>query len=398
MSYRKIALGKLGVIITGETPSTKDQDNYNGDIPFITPAELDYDRCNILTKAKTYVSRKGINSSKLLPQNSILVSCIGSLGKMGIAGSKLVTNQQINAIIFDEKLVYFKYGYYVCTTLKNTLESIAPSTTLKIVKKSLFSELKIPVPPLNEQKKIAAILDKAQSLIDKRKEAIAKLDELIQAVFLDMFGDPQTNKLGFPKGKIKDLVSEAKYGTSKKANDWEGRYPYLRMNNLTYEGFMDYSNIKYIDLDANEEVKYLVRERDLLFNRTNSKELVGKTAVYERSEPMAIAGYLIRVRTNDYGNPYYISAYLNSKHGKATLQNMCKSIVGMANINAKELQNIDILIPDRSFQDKFERKYKSIINERGIMEAQLTQLETNFNALLQRAFKGELTSSTDFEE
>ncbi|MCC2479780.1 restriction endonuclease subunit S, partial [Bacillus paranthracis] len=163
----------------------------------------------------------------------------------------------------------------------------------------------------------------------------------------------------------------------------------------TYKGYMDFSNLKYIDLDEKERDKYLVQEGDLLFNRTNSKELVGKTAVFAEKEPMVIAGYLIRVRVNELGNPYYISSYLNSKHGKMILQNMCKNIVGMANINAKEMQNIDILIPPKELQDRYEERYKEILKKKYEMNRQLKQLEVNLQSVLQRSFKGELKVKTE---
>ncbi|MBG9566162.1 restriction endonuclease subunit S [Paenibacillus cisolokensis] len=263
--------------------------------------------------------------------------------------------------------------------------------TIPHIQKKVLEDIEVPLPSFEQQKEIAYILDKAEAIIDKRKQAIAKLDELVQAVFLDMFGDPATNQKGYPKGTIKDLIIEANYGTSKKANEGTGQFPYLRMNNITYQGYMDYSNLKYIDLDDKEQEKYLVQKGDLLFNRTNSKELVGKTAVFDSDEKMAIAGYIVRVRTNDIGNPYFISGYLNSKHGKKVLQEMCKNIIGMANINAQELQNIAILIPPRELQDSYERKFKAILEEKKKHLAQLQQLETNFQALLQKAFKGELT-------
>ena len=118
--------------------------------------------------------------------------------------------------------------------------------------------------------------------------------------------------------------------------------------------------------------------------------LVGKTTVYDLETPMAIAGYLIRVRTNEYANPFYISGYLNSKHGKLTLQNMCKNIVGMANINAKELQKIKILIPPISLQ----REYGTVVQEKKLLKdkmlLQSVELDNQFNALSQKAFAGAL--------
>jgi type I restriction enzyme S subunit len=164
------------------------------------------------------------------------------------------------------------------------------------------------------------------------------------------------------------------------------------MNNITYSGKLDLNNLKYINLDPSEYEKYIVRNRDLLFNRTNSKELVGKTTVYNLNSEMVIAGYLIRLRTNEKGNPFYISAYLNSKHGKKTLVNMCKSIVGMANINAKELQRISIMIPPKSLQKKFEDNFTHV--EKLIMKGSSQLIISNnlFNNLLQKAFNGELVA------
>ena len=204
-----------------------------------------------------------------------------------------------------------------------------------------------------------------------------------------MFGDPVRNEKGFKLCTVRDLVSEAKYGTSSKASD-DGRYPYLRMNNITYGGYWDFSDLKYIDITDKDKEKYIVRRGDLLFNRTNSKELVGKTAVFNLDQEMAIAGYLIRIRVNESANPYYLWGYLNSRHGKSTLNNMCKNIVGMANINAQELQEIRILKAPIELQNRFEVVILKILNQKKISEQSLQKSEELFQSLLQRVFKGEL--------
>lgn len=213
----------------------------------------------------------------------------------------------------------------------------------------------IRVPKIDEQRHIAAILDKADSLRHKRQEAIRLADEFLRAVFIDMFGDPGSNPKNFEAGTIRDLVASANYGTSEKASEEVGKYAILRMNNITYQGGWDFSSLKYVDLEPATAHKFLTQRGDLLFNRTNSKELVGKTAVYMRDDPMAIAGYLVRVRMNERGNPHYVSGYLNSAHGKQTLTSRAKSIVGMANINAQEMQDIPLLLPPKELQDKFGR-------------------------------------------
>lgn len=374
MSWPMVSIESVAKVITGKTPPKADPNCFGGNIPFITPSELtdsDY-----LLKPETTLTEKGLATTKLIPKNSILVCCIGSLGKMAIADLPVATNQQINSVIFDDDKIYYRFGFYALKLLKNDLKKIAPSTTVAIINKSRFSELKIPCPPLEEQKRIATILDKADGIHKKREQAIKLADDFLRAKFLEMFGTPANNIHRFPKGTIRDLVDSVNYGTSAKASIDSGEYPILRMGNITYQGRWDFTDLKYLDLSVKEKDKYLVKEGDLLFNRTNSKELVGKTAVYEEDRPMAFAGYLIRVRPNSIGNNYYISGYLNSIHGKITLMNMCKSIVGMANINAQELQNIEILIPPKHLQDEYEIIYKKIkiglsIYDKSAMQLQL---------------------------
>lgn len=237
----------------------------------------------------------------------------------------------------------------------------------KRVPAALLADYEFSLPPLHEQQRVATILDKADSLRRNRQTAIRLENDFLRAVFSDMFGDPNSNPKNFETGTIRDLVASANYGTSEKASEEVGKYAILRMNNITYQGGWDLSSLKYVDLDPATAHKYLAQRGDLLFNRTNSKELVGKTAVYMRDEPMAIAGYLVRVRMNERGNPHYVSGYLNSVHGKRSLEARAKSIVGMANINAQEMQDIPLLLPPIQLQVKYAR----------IVEAVHARLETH---------------------
>ncbi len=283
---------------------------------------------------------------------------------------------------------YPKWVYYMLQAFK--LERFVEGAGVPTLNRNLVHDELIPLPPLEEQKRIAAILDKADSVRRKRQQAIDLADDFLRSVFLDMFGDPISNPKGFKKGTIRELIESANYGTSGKASETEGKYPILRMGNITYEGGWDFTNLKYLDLSEKDEPKYLTQKGDLLFNRTNSKELVGKTAVFDEDEPMAIAGYLIRVRPNEHGNNYYISGYLNSFHGKQTLLNMCKSIVGMANINAQELQDIKILLPPIELQNEYEQIVRATKSKLKSFEKSAELLEDNFNSLSQKAFAGEL--------
>ncbi|EAW0311225.1 TPA_asm: restriction endonuclease [Salmonella enterica subsp. enterica serovar Typhi str. CT18] len=319
-----------------------------------------------------------LRSEDMLISSANSWELVGKISFIDKLPAKSTAGGFISIIRAKKEKVIPKYLYY-WLTLEHTQVKIRncgqKTTNISNLNLERFKELFIPLPSLNDQRRIVAILDKAANIRQKREQAIKLSDDFLRATFLEMFGTPANNIHRFPTGKIRDLVDSVNYGTSAKASIDSGEYPILRMGNITYQGRWDFTDLKYLDLSVKEKDKFLVKEGDLLFNRTNSKELVGKTAVYEENRPMAFAGYLIRVRPNPIGNNYYISGYLNSIHGKITLMNMCKSIVGMANINAQELQNIEILIPPKHLQDEYEIIYKKIKKGLSIYDKSAMQLQ-----------------------
>lgn len=390
MSWPMVKLRDCCEVVGGATPKREVSEYWGSpDVPWVTPKDVSDLACPILEDAPEYISDAGFKScsTSMLPKGSVLVTSRAPIGNIAIAGRDLCTNQGFKSLVPGEK-VDGLYLYYCMKHSSQRLQALGNGATFKEVSKKIVEEFEIPLPPIPEQKRIAAILDEADAIRRKRQHAIQLADKFLRAVFLDMFGDPVTNLKGFPIGTIRDLVESANYGSSAKASEDRGDYPMLRMGNITYEGAIDMTNLKYVDLSEKEKPKYLVAKGDLLFNRTNSKELVGKTAVYDKDDPVAIAGYLIRVRTNAKGNGYYISGYLNSAHGKATLQNMCKSIVGMANINAQEMQDIPILLPPAKLQDQYRN---IVILTKTKLSVHQTALEGNlelFSSLSQKAFSG----------
>lgn len=248
--------------------------------------------------------------------------------------------------------------------------------------------ISLPVPPLAVQHEIVSALDHVEVLRAKRREALSLLEDLAQSIFLEMFGDPARNPNEWPMRKIADLISSASYGTSEKASE-AGDIPVLRMGNITASGQIDLGDLKFMDR-ASVPDKHLVRRGDILFNRTNSAELVGKSAIYRGSGELAYAGYLVRVRMNDANDPEYLAAFLNTRYAKRVLRGMCKSIVGMANINARELQGINIAEPPLNLQIEFAKRIGAIESLRGVHWRHLAELDALFVSLQNRAFHGEL--------
>lgn len=350
---------------------------------------------NVVYLNETYLKS---HTNYIIRKGDILIALSGATtGKYGIYNSDDVSflNQRVGRVIAKSDKINNQYLFFYMNQIKDLIFNNAYGVAQPNISPSDIGNFKIPLPPLAVQQKIAAVLDKADRLRRLRKQAIEKLDQLTQSVFLDMFGDPVTNPKNWEVGRIMDLVSQVNYGTSKKAGDI-GMYPILRMGNITYNGGWNLNDKKYIDLEEEEKEKYFVKKGDLLFNRTNSKELVGKTAVFRENEAMAFAGYLIRVRANKHANTEYISGFLNSRYGKTILQNMCKNIIGMANINAQELQRIRILIPPVELQSRYANIVKKILNRKEYFHLQLMKIEQLFNSILQRAFKGELAFNDDY--
>ncbi len=317
-------------------------------------------------------------------QETLLVTCRGATcGSLNICKPFSYVNGNAMALDNLDTNVNIKFLYYFLL-FRGFIDVISGSAQPQIIR-STIEKIEIPLPPLDEQKKIADELDKISHLIAKRKSQLEKLDLLVKAKFIEMFGDPVENPMGWKQGIIRDVVHEVKYGTSRPSVD-EGKYSYLRMNNITYGGQLDLSNLKQIDIPNDEYEKCVARNGDVLFNRTNSKELVGKTCVYNIDEPMVIAGYIIRVRTNEKVIPIYLSSVLNSKYGKNTLFEMCKAIVGQANINAQELQNIKVLIPPITLQNQFADYVEKVERMKANMKNGLINLETLYKSRMQEYF------------
>ena len=158
------------------------------------------------------------------------------------------------------------------------------------------------------------------------------------------------------------------------------------MNNITYGGELDLTDTKRIDVPENELDKCTVRRGDVLFNRTNSKELVGKTCVYNRDEMMVLAGFVIRVRVNELVIPEFLSAFLNTDFSKQMLLNMCKTAIGQANINAQEMQDIGIYVPPIDLQRQFAAFIAQTDQQKLTIQHSLAKLELLKKALMQKYF------------
>ena len=275
---------------------------------------------------------------------------------------------------------------YLCYSLMfyNTNGLVNGATRQKLTQ-STMRTMKIPCLEINEQQEIVQKIKKIESILNDLNGQLDLLDELIKARFVEMFGDPIKNQKNWQIVKIRDIVTDVRYGTSKPAVEG-GKYPYLRMNNLTVDGGLDLSDLKYIDIPDNEIEKCVVRKGDILFNRTNSIDLIGKTAVFNLLDDMVIAGYIIRIRLNDQILPDVFSQYMNLEAMKKVLKGMAKGAVNQANINAQELQSIKVYIPNMELQKQYVEFKEEIDKSRSRIQKSLEASQELFDSLMQEYF------------
>lgn len=187
--WKEVSLGEIGRVVTGKTPKTKVIENFGHEIPFITPRDMDDQR--IISETERYLSKVGSVSVKnsIIPANSISVSCIGSdMGKSAIAKYLSVTNQQINSIVVSDEF-YYKFVYYNLSSRKAEIRGLAGGSAQPILNKSDFSQIKMFVPPLTEQKAIAYILGSLDDKIELNRQMNGTLEAMAQALFKSWFVD-----------------------------------------------------------------------------------------------------------------------------------------------------------------------------------------------------------------
>ena len=233
-------LSDVGTVVTGSTPSTKDADNYNScDVCFVKPSDIPKDGIGILSDTEFHISNKAYDKSRKLPIGSVLTTCIGIVGKVGILKVEATCNQQINAIIPTITIVPSFLAYSILSK-KQSLEKTANAPVVPIINKKDFSNTTILVPPLLEQQHIVEELDLLSTIIEKKKAQLNELDNLAQSLFYEMFGDPITNEKGWKMEKLGKLCTTSSGGTPSKSHIefYEGGdIPWLRSGEVA-QGFI----------------------------------------------------------------------------------------------------------------------------------------------------------------
>lgn len=411
--WRKYKLGDLGQVITGKTPKTSNTAHFGGDIPFVTPSDMD-DR-KIINSTLRYLSNTGASSVKnsIIPSGSVMVSCIGSdMGKCAVAGRKCVTNQQLNSVVVDKKRFCNDFVYYNLSNRKSELQHLAAGgSTLPILNKTKFSEIVIELPSLEKQQQISSILSTLDDRIALLRETNATLESIAQAIFKSWFidFDPVKAKQQGVEPQGIDAVTAALFpdafqdsklgpipaGWEVCALDEIAEYLNgLALQKYPPNGQDDLPVIKIAQLRKGDTVganmasrkmktEYIVQDGDVLFSWSGSLDVV----IWCGGEG-ALNQHLFKASSTDYPKWLY---YLWTKQHLADFQMIAASkATTMGHIQRHHLRDAKVVVPPMKHLRRFDDFFNPLLNNWITNSLRAKSLASIRDALLPRLISGRL--------
>ena len=345
--FPMVSIGDISVfrVESGGTPKSDVKEYWNGGIPWATLADLPTtDFITEIRATQRTISTLGLNksSARLIPENSVVVSTRATIGRIAINRIPLATNQGFkNIAITDSTRVIPEYVASMLTKLVPTMETWATGGTFKEISKSKFCELQIPLPTLEVQREIVSEIEGYQRVIDGAR---AVTDNYRPQIVVD----PE-----WPMIELEKVCKRLQYGLSVQLNTERRGYKTFRMNELVEGKCADRGDMKCADIAVEESDKYRLARGDILFNRTNSFEHVGRTGIFDLEGIYCFASYLIRLSiSEDYANPFYVNAFMNTERFQDGIKQYASRAIGQANINAKSLAAYPIPLPPISTQNQ----------------------------------------------
>lgn len=267
-------------------------------------------------------------------------------------------------------------------------------TSRNRLKEHLFLNMRIPLPPLSEQRRIVVRIEKLAGKVEEAhvlQQKAAEESKALMATEISQIFNIGKEK-GWTQGQLGDYVIEDCYGTSEKTSGDESGIPILRMGNIQ-NGHLDVRQLKYLHMNKAVRRKLLLAKGDIIVNRTNSAELVGKCAVFDLEGEYAFASYLIRLRLDTTrANPKLVASYINSPAGRAYMFRERKQMTGQANVNARKLKALPIVLPSLSEQRRIvsylDGLKKNVDVLKKIQAETVYKLDALLPAILDKAFKG----------
>ena len=378
-----VRLGDVAKISSGGTPSRSNPEYWdNGIIPWVKIGDIDGKYIN---ETEESITESGLNNSsaKKFPKGTLLYTIFATLGEVSILNIDAATNQAIAGIQFDDS-VNTDYAYYFLLSLQNIVKNAGRGVAQNNINQTILKNIQIPLPPLPEQRRIAAVLDQVSSLIALRKAQLAKLDLLVKARFVEMFGDPVKNEMGWNRVSL-DEIAEISSGITKgrktKEQDLK-KVPYLSVSNVK-DGYIDVSHVKTILATQNEIKQYKLLPYDVLMTEGGDPDKLGRGAIlYQPPENCIHQNHIFRVRFDKNKiNPVFFEEYLKHPAAKKYFLKCAKQTTGIATINMKQLNSLPVLLPPLEHQHVFSQFKQNTIKLKLAYNQTLEKLEILMKSL-----------------
>lgn len=380
-----VRLGDIGRILTGNTPKTSDEKNYiSQDINFVKPSDFDEDKITDISTSDYFISELSRNEARILPVGSVLVTCIGIIGKVGINSIECAFNQQINAIIPDTKKCNNKFLAYEIQFKKDKLQELANAPVVPILNKTQFSNIQIKLPAIEEQNKIVANLDKVNEIIDKRKQQIKKLDELVKSRFIEMFGDPVKNPYGFKKVALSELadIKIGPFGSLLHKEDYvSGGHPILNPSHIVNGKIIPDNHLTISDEKYNELEAYHLNIGDVIMGRRGE---MGRCAVITSKGFLCGTGSLL-IRSKGEITADYLQKTISFPSFKKTIEDLAVGQT-MPNLNVPIVSRFQIIKPPIDVQNNYYTFVEQADKSKLEIQKSLDKLEILKKSLMQQYF------------
>jgi len=388
--WPEVPLAECCEIVSGATPSRNVRAYWGGSILWATPRDLSGLQDVVLTDTAEKITEAGYSScsAMLMPKGSILFSSRAPIGLVAIAGAEMCTNQGFKSLV-PGPAVDSRYLYWCMKRMAPRIADMGTGATFKEVSKAAMARVLIPLPPLGQQKRIAAVLDEADAIRSKRQKATALTEALLRSIFLKMFGDPGVNPQGWPVVHLEEIAS--------KITDGEHLTPRRALQGTL---LLSARNVKngFIDLDAG--VDYVPQEEfERIQKRCNPEKddivmscsgTIGRVARVPGTYQFGLVRSVALIKPNhERVRSVYLEHYLRSDWSQAQIQRAANKSA-QANIFIGPIKNLRVVQPPIEHQEIFDEVAADVAVLSLKLESAARTSESLFGSLSQRAFRGEL--------
>lgn len=386
----KYRLGDICEIVSGSTPKTGVSEYWDGDKKWITPAEIT-DESYIITDSVRKLTELGVTKTGLssFPKGTVILSSRAPIGKVAIAGCEMYCNQGFKNLICSQK-IYNRYLYWFLKGNTEYLNSLGRGATFKEISKQIVASIEINVPDMEQQMQATENLERVSSIIRLRKQELQKLDDLVKARFVELFGNPISNPMKWDIYQLEECLERIDNGKSFICSDKPrtGDNPaILKLSAATYGDYRPNENKALLDESLFVESSE-VHAGDLLFTRKNTPELVGAAAYVQNTPPKLMMPDLIfRLVPNEKVNAVFLWQLINCKEFRPVIQAISGgSAKSMSNISKERLGKIKVICPPRGLQDSLIPFVKRVDKSKAVIQKALDETQLLFDSLMQEYF------------